>query len=157
MIHTYLPRNSVVFLLLCELTWRSVIYGSQKFDFHKWPTVFVDEVKRKLCNLEVCLCGSLYSTWKKSFQPYAFHTKITKAFQRPTRTRPRQRVPLYHLHPKTIMNNPMKQKTTRMYVSEHTININIAGSLHAFHCQHLALCGMNSKHRGRAWKKVIIC
>jgi hypothetical protein len=46
MIHTNLPRNCVVFLLLCKLT-RSAIYGSQKFDSHKWPTVLVDEVIRK--------------------------------------------------------------------------------------------------------------
>ena len=74
MIHTYLPRNCVVFLLLCELT-RSAIYGSQKFDSHKWPTVLVDEVKGKPCNLEACLCGSLYSTFTTSFYPYAFYNK----------------------------------------------------------------------------------
>ena len=71
MIHTHLPRNCVVFLLLCELT-RSAIYGSQKFDSHKWPTVLVDEVKGKPCNLEACLCGSLISTFTTSFYPYAF-------------------------------------------------------------------------------------
>ena len=51
MIHTNLPRNCVVFLLLCELT-RSAIYGSHKFDTHKWPTVLVDEVKEKPRNFE---------------------------------------------------------------------------------------------------------
>ena len=51
MIHTHLPQNYVVFLLLCELT-RSAIYGSQNFDSHKWPTVLVDKVKGKLCNFE---------------------------------------------------------------------------------------------------------
>ena len=74
MIHTNLPRNCVVFLLLCELT-RSAIYGSQKFDSHKWPTVLVDEVKGKPCNFEACLCGSLYSTFTTSFYPYAFYNK----------------------------------------------------------------------------------
>ena len=74
MIHTSLPRNCVVFLLLCELT-RSAIYGSQKFDSHKWPTVLVDEVKGKPCNFEACLCGSLYSTFTTSFYPYAFYNK----------------------------------------------------------------------------------
>ena len=44
MIHTNVPRNCVVFLSLCELT-RSAIFGSQKFDSHKWQTVFVDEEK----------------------------------------------------------------------------------------------------------------
>ena len=38
MVHTHLPRNCVVFLLLCKLT-QSAIYGSQK----QWPTVLVDE------------------------------------------------------------------------------------------------------------------
>ena len=42
MIHTKLPLNCVVFLLLCELT-RSGIYGSQKVDSHKWPTLIVDK------------------------------------------------------------------------------------------------------------------
>ena len=70
MIHTHLPRNCVVFLLLCELT-QSAIYGSQKVDSHKWPTVFVDDVKGQPCNFEACLCGSLYST----FTTYAFYNK----------------------------------------------------------------------------------
>ena len=66
MIHTSLPRNCVVFLLLCELT-RSAIY--------KWPTVLVDEVRGKPCNFEACLCGSLYSTFTTSFYLYAFYKK----------------------------------------------------------------------------------
>ena len=74
MIHTSLPRNCVVFLLLCELT-RSAVYGRQKFDSHKWPTVLVDEVKGKPCNFETCLCGSLYSTFTTSFYPHAFYNK----------------------------------------------------------------------------------
>ena len=74
MIHTNLPRNCTVFLLLCELT-RSAIFGSQQFDSHKWPTVLVDEVKGKPCNFEACLCGSLYFTFTKSFYPYAFYNK----------------------------------------------------------------------------------
>ena len=51
MIHTDLPRNCVVFLLLYELT-RLTIYGSKKFDSHKWPTLLVAEVKGKPRNLE---------------------------------------------------------------------------------------------------------
>ena len=74
MIHTNLPRNCVVFLLLCELT-RSAIYGSQKCDSHKWLTALVDEVKGKLRIFEACLCGSLYSTLTTSFYPYAFYNK----------------------------------------------------------------------------------
>ena len=74
MIHTNLLRNCVVFLLLCELK-RWTIYGCQKFDSHKWLTVLVDEVKGKPCNFEACMCGSLYSTFKTSFQPYAFDNK----------------------------------------------------------------------------------
>ena len=74
MIHTSLPRNCVVFPLLCELT-RLAIYGSQKFNSHKWPTLLVGEVKGKPCNFEACLCGSLYSTFTTSFYPYAFYKK----------------------------------------------------------------------------------
>ena len=82
MIHTSLPRNCMVFLLLCELT-RSAIYGSQKLDSHKWPTVSVDKVKGKPCNFEACLCGSLYSTFTTSFYPCAFYGY--KRFSRPSR------------------------------------------------------------------------
>ena len=93
MIYTSLPRNCVVFLLLRELT-RSAIYGSQKFDSHKWPTVLVDEVKGKPCNFEACLCGSLYSTFT-SFYPYAFYKKNGyKRFSKTNSADLRQRVPL---------------------------------------------------------------
>ena len=37
--------------------------------------MIVDEVKWKQCNFEACLCGSLYTTFKTSFQPYAFYNK----------------------------------------------------------------------------------
>ena len=66
MIHINMPRYCVVFLLLCELT-RSAIYGSQKFDSHKWPTVLVDEVTEKPRNFDVYLCGSLHSTFTTPF------------------------------------------------------------------------------------------
>ena len=46
-----------------------------KFDSHKWPTVLVRKVKGKPRNFEANLCGSLYSTFKTSFQPYAFYNK----------------------------------------------------------------------------------
>ena len=46
MIHTSITQNCTVFILRRELT-RSAIYGSQSFDSHKWPIVFVDEVKRR--------------------------------------------------------------------------------------------------------------
>ena len=49
--------------------------GSQIFDSHKWPAVLVRTVKRKARNFEANLCGSLYSTFKTSFQPYAFYNK----------------------------------------------------------------------------------
>ena len=66
MIHTSITQNCTVFILRRELT-RSAIYGSQSFDSHKWPTVFVDEVKRKPRNFEAHLCRSLYSTFTTSF------------------------------------------------------------------------------------------
>ena len=43
--------------------------------WESWPTVLVDEVKGKPCNFEANLCGSLYSTSRTSFQPYAFYKK----------------------------------------------------------------------------------
>ena len=84
MIHTNMPRNCVVFLLLCELTrsviygsqiFDSAIYGSQIFDSHKWPNVLFRKVKGKPHNFEANLYGSLYSTFKTSFQSYAFYNK----------------------------------------------------------------------------------
>ena len=42
MIHTFALEITWFSPLLCKLT---AIYGSKKFDSHKWPTVFVDEVK----------------------------------------------------------------------------------------------------------------
>ena len=85
MIHTSITQNCTVFHLRCEPT-RSAIYGSKKFDSHIWPTVFVDEVKRKPRNFEAYLCNSLYSTFTTSFYPYAFYNKrLQNAFQRPTR------------------------------------------------------------------------
>ena len=90
MIHSNLPRNCVDFDLLCELT-RSVIYGSQKFDSHKCLTVLVDEVKGKPCNFEAYLCGSVYPTFKTSFQPINF---IANGYKRFSKTGPRQHVPV---------------------------------------------------------------
>ena len=66
MIHTSITQNCTVFSLRRELT-RSAIYGSQLFYSHKWPTVFVDEVKRKPRNFDAYLCRSLYSTFTTSF------------------------------------------------------------------------------------------
>ena len=98
MINTNLPQNWVVFLLLCELT-LSAIYGSQKFDSHKWPTVLVDEVKGKPvkgkpCNFETCLCGSLYSTFTTSFYPNAFHNKRLQTLFKDQLDRSKATVPL---------------------------------------------------------------
>ena len=43
---------------------RSAIVWGQNFDSTKWPTAFLCDVKGKLCNLEACLCGSIYPTFK---------------------------------------------------------------------------------------------
>ena len=83
-----------MFLLLRRQT-RFVIYGSQIFDSRKLPTVLVCKVKGKSRNFEANVCESLYSTFKSSFEPYAFYNKRF-AFQRPT-TDPRQRVPLRNI------------------------------------------------------------
>ena len=75
MIHSSITQNCTVFLLRRELS-RSAIYASQNFDSHKWPTVLLDEVKRK----------PLYSTFTTSFEPCSFYNKqLQNAFQRPTR------------------------------------------------------------------------
>jgi hypothetical protein len=58
-----MPRNCTFFLL------------TQIFDSHKWPTVLVRTVKGKPQNFEANLCRSLYFTFTKSFQPYAFYNK----------------------------------------------------------------------------------
>ena len=81
MIHTHLPRNCVVSLLLCELT-RSAIYGSQKFDSHKWPTVLVDEVKGKQCNFDACLLGPLHLLLKHLSNHMHFITNGYKRFSK---------------------------------------------------------------------------
>ena len=41
MIHTSIIRNCVVFLLPRRQTRSATLYGSQVFDYHKWPTVLV--------------------------------------------------------------------------------------------------------------------
>ena len=74
MILSSIAQNCVVFLLPRRLT-RSAIYGSQIFDSHKWPTVLVRTGKGKPRNFEANLCGSLYSTFKTSFQPYMHFIK----------------------------------------------------------------------------------
>ena len=74
MIHTNMPRNCTVFLLPRRLI-PSAIYGCQIFDSLKWPTMLVRPVKGQPRNFEANLCGSLYSTFKTSFQPYAFYKK----------------------------------------------------------------------------------
>ena len=48
--------------------------GSQIFESHIWPTVLV-RTEWKPRNFEATLCGSLYSTFKTSFQPYALYKK----------------------------------------------------------------------------------
>ena len=45
------------------------------FDSHKWPTVLVRKVSGQPRNFVANLCGSLYSTFKTSFQRYAFYNK----------------------------------------------------------------------------------
>ena len=87
MIHTNLPRNRVVFFLLCELT-RSAIYVSKKFDSHKWTTVLVDEVKGKPCN-----CQGMF-VWIIVFYFYNIFLPGCKSFSKTNSTDPRQRVPL---------------------------------------------------------------
>ena len=58
MIHTNMPKNRMVILLLCELT-QSAILWSQVFDAIKWPTVLDRKVTGK--QLLTCL------TFKPSF------------------------------------------------------------------------------------------
>ena len=93
MIHTLLPQNCVVFILLCELT-PSTIYGSQKFDSHKWPTVFVDEVKGKP-PISSDTCMDHYILLLKYLSNHMhFIANGYKRFSETNSTDPRQRVPL---------------------------------------------------------------
>ena len=91
MIHTNLPQNCVVFLLLCELTW-SASYVSQKSDSHKWPTVVIDEVKGKPCNFEALFVWIIvfffynifllkkFSTRQKCLYRICIHIKCEQGF-----------------------------------------------------------------------------
>ena len=87
MIHTNLPLNRVVFLLLCELT-RSAIYGSQKFDSHKWLTVLVQFWGKLLWIIVFYLLLQHLSI------NMHFTTNDYKRFSKTNSTDPRQRVPL---------------------------------------------------------------
>ena len=62
MIHTSITQNCTVFLLCRELTWSAILWSHH-------------DVKGKPCNFEAYLCGSLYSTFKLSIQPFVFHNK----------------------------------------------------------------------------------
>ena len=87
MIHTNLPRNCVVFLLLCELT-RSAIYGSQKY---------LDRVsrrgKRQTVQFQYLFVTHVFN-FLNIFYPYAFITNGYKRFSKSNSTDSRQRVPL---------------------------------------------------------------
>ena len=92
MVHTSITQNCTVFLLRRELS-PSAIYGSQNFDSHKWPTVLVDELKRKPRNFKAYLRRSLYSTFKTSFYQIILQQTVTERFSKTSSTDPRQRVP----------------------------------------------------------------
>ena len=47
------------------------------------------KVKGKSCNFEAYLCGSLYFTFKTSFQPYAFYSKQLQALFKDHLDRPK--------------------------------------------------------------------
>ena len=52
--------------------------GVKFFYSHKWPTVFVDDVKRKPRNFEAYLSGSLYPT----FTTFSYHINfITNGYR----------------------------------------------------------------------------
>ena len=69
-------------LEIARLSFYLVDYGWPFMD--KWPTVLVCKVKGKPSNFEANLCGSLYSTFKISFEPMHFITNGYKRFYRPT-------------------------------------------------------------------------
>ena len=54
---------------------RGYTFALRKFYSHKWTGRVSRKVKGKPRNFEAYLCGSLYSTSKTSFQPYAFYNK----------------------------------------------------------------------------------
>ena len=52
MIHTNLPQNCMVFLLLYKLPRLVINFMGVNFDTHKSPTLLVDEVRGQLRNFE---------------------------------------------------------------------------------------------------------
>ena len=96
MIHTkYLPRNCVVFLLLCKLT-RSAIYGSQQIDSHKIngrPCLSTRLEENRAISRHVCVdhCNLLLQHLSIHMH---FVTNGYKRFSKTKSTNPRQRVPL---------------------------------------------------------------
>ena len=89
MLHTNLPQNRVVFLLLCELT-RSAIYGSQNL---------ADRVsrrgKRKTVQFPGVIVRIIVLYFYNIFLPVGILSKNGyKHFSKTNSTDPRQRVPL---------------------------------------------------------------
>ena len=59
-IHTNMPRNCMVFLIRHELTWRAILWS---------------QIVHKTIQFRDIFAWILYSTFKTSFWPYAFHNK----------------------------------------------------------------------------------
>ena len=89
-----MPRNCVVFCLPRRLT-RSVIYGSQLFYSHKWPTVFVRDVILKENRATLSdTCVDHYILLLKHLANYMhFITNGYKRFLETNSSDPRQCVP----------------------------------------------------------------
>ena len=71
MIHTNM--SCTVFLLLCELKQSAILWSQTKL-----RGIIILDVKGKPSKCKACLCGSLYSTFKTSFKPFAFYNKWFK-------------------------------------------------------------------------------
>ena len=80
MIPTNLPRNWGFFLLLCKLT---------RLAIHKWPSMFVDEVKGISSDTCVDHCILLLNYLSNHMH---FITNGYKRFSKTNSTNPRQRV-----------------------------------------------------------------
>ena len=90
MIHPSIAQNCMVVFLLCDLT-QLAIYGSQKFDCHKWLTVLVDEVRKT-----VQFRGMFVRIYFDNIflRICIFFVNGYKRFSKTNSTDPRQRVPL---------------------------------------------------------------
>ena len=92
MVHTYLHRHCMVFLLLCELT-RLAILWSKKLDSTKWHAVLIHGI-RKTMQFRGIILWMIIFHFLNIFPTMHFIINGFKRFSKTNSTNPRQRVPL---------------------------------------------------------------